>query len=196
MTGQFEQTLDDFQKDMKGSRVSIEQMLVVLNNRGFGPLILIPCLIEMLPTGMIPGVPSLCATLIILISAQIVMGRRYPWIPKRLRKKKFDHHQLNEGLDKIRPFVRWTDRRTKERWRFLASDPLERMAALAIIALALTMYPLEFVPFASSIPAFIISLFAIGFVVKDGLLLLIAWGIAIGGSFGIGYILYSLIFNS
>ena len=193
MTGQFEQTLNDFQSDVKGSRVSIEQMLVVLNNRGFGPLILIPCLIELLPTGMIPGVPSLCATLIILISAQIVLGRRYPWIPKKLRKKKFDHQKLDNGLDRIRPFVQWTDRRTRERWRFLTSDPSERLAALAIIALALTMYPLELVPFASSIPAFTIAMFAIGFVVKDGLLLLIAWCIALGGSVGIGYILHSLL---
>ncbi len=188
MAGQFEQTLNEFQNDMKGSRVSIKQMLVVLNNRGFGALLLIPCIIELLPTGAIPGVPSICATLIILLSLQILLGRRHPWVPRKIRDKEFDYKKLKRGLNKSRPFVKWIDRQTRQRWKFLASHPAERLASLSIISLALTIYPLELVPFASSIPSFIIALFAIGFLTKDGVLLLITWMLALGGGIGIGYV--------
>jgi hypothetical protein len=45
------------------------------------------------------------------------------------------------------------------------------IAALSII-LALTMIPLEMVPFAAAIPAFSIALFAVGLTANDGLLIL------------------------
>lgn len=193
MAGQFEQTLNEFEHDMKGSQVSIKQMLVVLNNRGFGALLLIPCIIELLPTGAIPGVPTICATLIILLSLQILLGKRHPWVPKKIQNRTFEYKKLKSGLNKSRPYIKWIDRQTRARWKFLASHSAERLASLSIITLALTIYPLELVPFASSIPSFIIALYAIGFLTKDGLLLMITWILALGGGIGIGYLIKSFL---
>lgn len=196
MAGQFEKTLNEFQHSMKGEKVSIKQMLIVLNNRGFGALLLFPCLIEILPTGAIPGVPSLCATIIILLSFEILLGKRHPWMPKPIRNKQFEYKKLKRGLNRARPYIKWIDNRTRERWSFLASHAAERLAALAIISLALAMYPLELVPFASSIPSCIIALFAIGFLTKDGVVLLIAWVLALGGGVAIGSMLNAFLFES
>ena len=193
MPGQFENTLRDFKNNIDGDMITIKQMLVVLNNRGFGALLLIPCLLELLPTGMLPGVPSFCATVIILLSLQILLGRRYPWLPKFIKSKKFSHEKLDRGLDKATPIVRWIDHKTAKRWKFLSSHPAERLASLSIIMLALTMYPLEFIPFASSIPSFIIALFAIGFLIKDGVLLMITWILSMGGGIAIGYMIKSFL---
>jgi len=195
MSGQFQKTLDEFQHDMKGNRISVKQMLVVLNNRGFGALLLIPCLIEILPTGVIPGVPSFCATLIILLSVQMLLGKRHPWVPKKIRNKTFDHQKIENGIGKARPVIKWIDHQTRERWRFLASHNAERLSALSIITLALTMYPLELVPFASSIPSIIIALFAIGYLTKDGILLLVAWVLSLSGGIAIGYIIKAFLFS-
>jgi hypothetical protein len=185
MAKNFEITLKAFQNDIEGNFISIRQMLAVMNNRGFGAVLIILCLIEMLPTGTIPGVPSLVATLIILTSLQILFGRHHPWVPDFIGKRRFSRARLEKGLNKTMPVVKWIDRRTHERWRFLISRPAERLSALMIIMLALTFYPLELVPFASSIPAFIISLFGISFITKDGLLSLITWVIALCGLIGI-----------
>ena len=194
MANNFELTLRDFKRDVRGEKISIQQMLVVLNNRGFGAVLLIVCLIEILPTGTIPGVPSFVATLIILLSGQMLFGRRHLWVPKFLGKKTISYYKMNKGLKKIMPFVRFVDCRTKERLTFLTSHNSERLSALAIIVLALTFYPLELIPFASSIPSSIIALFGISFITKDGLLTLITWIIALGGAIGIGLLLINYVF--
>jgi hypothetical protein len=193
MSGPFQQTLENFQKDIKGEKVSVEQMLQLLNNRGFGALLLLPCLIELFPTGIIPGVPSICATIIILLTVQILFGKRYPWMPPQIRNKKFDHKKINEGLDKAFPYIHWIDRKSRERFAIFSSTQGERLAALAIITLALTIYPLELIPFASSIPSFVIALFAIGFLTKDGIILSVAWILAAAAIIGIVYLLYTYL---
>ena len=193
MANNFELTLRDFKREVRGEQVSLKQMLVVLNNRGFGAVLIILCLVELLPTGSIPGVPSLIGTVIILMSAQIVVGRRHPWVPDFLGQKSISYEKLNKGLKKIMPVVRWVDGVTKERLSYLTSHSAERVSALAIIVLALTFYPLELVPFASSIPSFIIAMFGISFISKDGLLSLITWIIASCGTVGIGYILLNYV---
>lgn len=194
MANKFELTLRDFKRDVKGERVSIKDMLVVLNNRGFGGVLIILCLIELLPTGTIPGVPSLVATLIILVSGQILLGRRHLWVPKFLGQKTISYSKMDKGFKKIMPVVRWVDSWTRERWPILISHPAERLSALAIITLALSFYPLELVPFASSIPSFIIAMFGVSFITKDGLLSLLTWIIAGGGAISIGYILINYVF--
>tara|TARA_B100001750_G_C15513292_1_gene605177 strand:- start:555 stop:1139 length:585 start_codon:yes stop_codon:yes gene_type:complete len=193
MANNFELTLRDFKRDVKGEQISIRDMLIVLNNRGFGAVLLILCLIELLPTGSIPGVPSLVATLIILISSQILLGRRHLWVPTFLGRKTISYPKLNKGLRRVMPVVRWVDSWTKERLTVFTSHTGERLTALAIIILALSFYPLELIPFASSIPSFTIAVFGISFVTKDGLLSLIAWMIAGAGALGITYILLNYV---
>jgi hypothetical protein len=193
MTGQFEQTLNEFQKSIEGNQARLGNMLEVLNNRGFGALILIPCLIELFPTGMIPGVPSLCATIIILLSIQLAFGRRYPWIPDRFENKKFEASKIRKGIRKAKPIIRWIDRRSRPRWRGLINHTNERISSLFILCLALSMYPLELVPFASSIPALLISLIALSFITKDGILLITSWVLSAIGITVVIAIIYSTI---
>ena len=193
MSGPFQQTINEFRNDISGETVSVEKMLVALNNRGFGALLLIPCLIELLPTGVIPGVPSLCATMIILLTVQMAFGRRYPWLPQRLKNITVNRHKLEKGLDKAQPYIGWVDRQSRERLRFWVSYTGERLAAFLIIALALTIYPLEFIPFASSIPAFTIALFAIGIITKDGIIMMSAWILSLTAIIGITALIYNYL---
>jgi len=194
MPGKFEQTLEEFQTNIDDSnKVSIEKMLSVLNNRGFGALLIIPCLIELFPTGVIPGVPSFCATLIILFAVQIALGRRYPWVPKKIGHKNFKVDKIDKGLKQFKPVAKWIDRQSRKRWKWLMTHTTERISAIFIIGLAACIYPLELVPLASSIPSITILLFAISFITKDGLLLAGAWVVSILAFASIFYIIYTSI---
>ncbi len=193
MANEFQDTLEEFKNDIKGRKATVNEMLQILNNRGFGALLIIPCLIELLPTGVIPGVPTFCGVLIILIASQMVIGRHHLWLPKPIRTKKFKSRKIHDGLDHIFPYVHWVDRRSKARLYFLSSRIAERVAALAIITLALTFPALELIPFASSIPAFVILVFGVGFITKDGFILALAWGLFAIGSCGIAYIINSTL---
>ncbi len=64
--------------------VTIDELVQHFQSRGFGPLIMFPALIAGLPTGAFPGVPSIFGLCIALISLQLVWGKQYPWLPKKV----------------------------------------------------------------------------------------------------------------
>ena len=64
-----------------GSELSLVSVVETMQGRGFGPLLLAPTLMVLLPTGAIPGVPTLGALLIVLVAGQLVAGKRTPWVP-------------------------------------------------------------------------------------------------------------------
>lgn len=52
-------TLNIVKNDVKGRDIAFGDVAQSLNHRGFGPLLLAPALITILPTGAIPGVPAI-----------------------------------------------------------------------------------------------------------------------------------------
>ena len=59
-----------------GSELSLVSVVETMQGRGFGPLLLAPTLMVLLPTGAIPGVPTLSALLIMLVESLLV-GKRW-----------------------------------------------------------------------------------------------------------------------
>jgi len=63
-----------------------------------------------------------------------------------------------------------------------------RLSAVACILLALTVPPLELLPFASSAPMAAIAMFGLALLVHDGALMIAAWllaGMAVAFGFGL-----------
>lgn len=166
--------LDDLHDGFEEEEITLGEIVEHFRNRGFGPLLLVPALISILPTGAIPGVPAVCALLIILICVQLLFGKNHPWLPSRLRDFSFSKRKFEKGYRKARPFSRQFDRLLKRRLEFLTRETGSRIVALIAILLALIMIPLELVPFACAVPGLSIGLFAIGLSARDGLFTLLA----------------------
>lgn len=100
------ETLEDIferlEKDVTGSHASVGDIVASFERRGFGPLLLVPSLFLVLPTGAIPGAPLVCGIIIMLITIQIMLGFTHPWIPKRLKSITFDGEVLEKGLRKTK----------------------------------------------------------------------------------------------
>ena len=62
-------------------QVSLDQVLEAIGSRGFGPMVATVGFIAVAPTGAVPGVPSTCAVIILLLSVQIFLPRRLPCCP-------------------------------------------------------------------------------------------------------------------
>ena len=172
--------LDDLQQNFNEEEIQLGQIVESFENRGFGPLLLVPALIAVLPTGAIPGVPAVCALFIILISGQILVGKHHPWLPVRLRRFSFSKQRFETGYRKARPWSQRFDRLLSQRLEALTRETGTRIVALIAIGLALIMIPLELVPFACAVPGLSIALFAIGLSANDGLFTLLALLIAGG----------------
>ena len=65
---------------------------------------------------------------------------------------------------------------------------MQKVAAVMILLLCLTVPPLEFLPFASSAPMLAIAAFGLALTVRDGLLMLIATALSVAAiGFGTYY---------
>lgn len=174
--------LDSLDDKASKNRITLDNIVNSIGNRGYGPLILAAALIEILPTGAIPGVPTFMAMLIILFSGQMVAGRRSPWMPRKLRDRGIEREKFDQARKKAKPVTARIDRVLKPRLGGLVTPTAARLVGVTCILLAMTMPPLELVPFMSSIPAAAIAFFAVGLCARDGLVILLGFVVAALGS--------------
>lgn len=163
------ETLEAIKDDTNGSKIALEDVVESMQRRGFGPLLMGPALLTVLPTGAIPGIPALCAVMIILIAVQIVAGRTHPWLPSRLKNFKFSRKKYSRALEKARPFTQWVDQHTHRRFEFFTKDPAPRLVAFISLLLAVAIIPIGFIPMVPALLAAPIVFFGVGLTAKDGL---------------------------
>lgn len=154
-------------------RVSVGQMKSVFQRRGFGPLLLLPALILLLPTGAIPGMPLICGTIIAIISLQLMFGKAQPWLPARLERLSIKRGWLDKGAEKAMPYAKKVDRCSKSRLNILTSVAGLRFAAFICLLLGLLVIPLGAIPMAVTLPSVALFVISLGASAKDGLFLAI-----------------------
>lgn len=155
-------------------QVPIGDVVQAMGARSFGPFIMLPALIEISPLGAVPGVPTFLALVIAITAAQLLFGREHLWLPGFVRNRSAKSEKVLKAVDRLRPIAEWMDRWFHGRMKRFASGPFPRIAAACVIALAMTVPPLEFIPFASTAPMAAIAAFGLALIVRDGLLMLIA----------------------
>lgn len=170
--------------------VCVADLLKTFGQRSFGALLLVPSLIVVSPISGIPGVPTVTGVLISLIAIQMLLGRTTLWLPRSLLQRCIARRQLDRVIAFVRPGAAIADRLLEPRLMFLTQAPFNRLIAATCLATALTMPALEVVPFATSIVAAAIAVFALALIAHDGLLVVVAFLVA-GASlyFGLGALL-------
>src|SRR5690606_16809652 len=130
-----------------GDKVTIDDVVKALNHRGFGPLMMAPALLVILPTGAIPGVPAVAGITLCLVSAQIVFGRHYPWMPKRLKNFSLKRSKLVSAIERARPYTKRIDRYVRPRYKIFAHSLMQRLVATICFVLGIIMTLAGFIPF-------------------------------------------------
>ncbi len=171
------ETLDD---SNDGKTIHLQDIVDTFRSRGFGPLVTLPALLALLPTGGVPGVPTLCAIFIALIAVQQLFGRQSPWLPRKLRKRGISHDKLHRTVKRVRPWTQRIDKLLAQRLEIFLQPTARRLIAVLVIVLALGMIPLELLPFAAAMPALAITVIGLGMTADDGLLLLIGLLLTLG----------------
>lgn len=160
-------------------RVSVGDIAEAFGPRGVGPFIMIPALLEMTPVGSIPTVPTMIATLIGLFALQILVGRPCLWLPGFVRRRNIDGDRLERYADALRPVAARLDRWFHRRLPSFTGPKADKMAAVAILALCLTVPPLELFPMASTVPMAAIAALGLAMMVEDGMLMAIGFALAL-----------------
>lgn len=157
-----------------GDRVRVADVLDDFGARSFGPFIMIPALLEITPIGGLPGVPTALALFIALIASQLLLGRDHVWMPQFVQQRAVGSKKLHAAVRKLRGLANFLDRHSQGRLERLTRGPAMRLVALIILTLCCAVPPLEFLPFASSIPMLAIAILGLALTVRDGALLLAA----------------------
>ena len=162
------------------SKVSVGDIQKKVGQRGFGPFLFVPAIIEISPVGGIPGVPSMLALVVALFAFQLLFGRHHFWMPGFLAHRSVSGQKLEKGLNKIRPVVRWLDKVSNKRLGWATSKGFLRFIAMLCIVLATSVPPLELLPFASTAPFSAICLLGLGITTQDGAAILLGLALAVG----------------
>lgn len=159
--------------------VSFGNVLAAAGRRSFGPLLLLAGLIILAPlVGDIPGVPTLTGALVLLISAQLLLGRPHFWLPGWMLERSVAAGKLRKGIEWMRRPARFVDRFVKSRLTRFVEGIWVRVVAVISAAIALLTPVMEFVPFSANGAGAVLSVLGLALIARDGLLVLLAIGLA------------------
>lgn len=169
--------------------LSLGEILAQTSERGFSlviALVVLPFLFP-IPPGL-TGVPG-CACLI--LSLQMAMGRRSPWLPRKIATFKFPRWFALQLLQNLKRVTRILEKIVRPRLSRLAeSRYIWRLNGLCISWLAiLLILP---VPMTNPIPTVAILLLAVATLEADGLLMCISYVLTILITLLFGLIVYAI----
>lgn len=179
--------LEKVANDTSGDSTTINDVVAQFESRGFGPLLVAPALVAVLPTGAIPTVPSLCAITIASIVIQIVAGKKHPWLPNKLSKLEVSREKLKDSVERFKPYTKRVDKLFKPRLTFVTNSVGRRVVSVIAGLTALMMIPLELVPFAAALPGAAVIFLGVGLSTEDGLMSIVGMFISIIS----GYVIYT-----
>jgi hypothetical protein len=156
-------------EDADGDDVSIQSVLDAFAGRLFGPLLLVPGLVILTPLGGIPTVPTLIGAVVVLVAGQAIVGRTHPWLPRFIADRSVSQQKFISAMNKFKPWARWIDRLTRPRLEYLVTGRMKYGIAAICVLVALTMPPLELLPFAAIAPGAAITLLGLAITSHDGL---------------------------
>jgi len=153
--------------------LSIREIRDHMDERAFGLLILIltiPCLVPALY-----GVPQVLGVPIILLAAQILVGREEPWLPEGVLRRRVPKAWLDRMADFATKRMGWFERLSRPRLKWLACGPGERLAALFMILATLTIV----LPMTNTVPSVALALLSVGLIQRDGLFVALGSAVAV-----------------
>ncbi|HEY9735800.1 MAG TPA: exopolysaccharide biosynthesis protein [Trichocoleus sp.] len=171
-------------------RLTLSEILVETEERGFSLMIGLLVLPFLLP--LPPGFTTVLGGGSLLLSLQMALGRRSPWLPDRLARFQFPQKLAQQMLNPLKRLSRWLGRIARPRWSHITQHPqVWRINGLCISWLALLL--MSPVPMTNPIPTVGILAFVVATLEEDGLLLCVSYGLTglITAFFGvIGYLLW------
>jgi len=175
-------TLGDIVDDItKGGadeqEVEGRQILESVGQRSFGPILLVPGLLVLSPLSGVPGVPTIGAIVVLLITGQVLLGHQYFWVPEFILRRRISRERLTKARRFLAPIARFVDTFIKPRLLRLTRRPFNYVIAGACALLAVMMPPLEAIPLANVVTAAGISAFGLGLTTDDGVLVLLGFAL-------------------
>ena len=153
--------------------VTVSDVVDTLGRRSFGGLILIVAALLVLP-----GISFVAAFALIFIALQMAVGRRQPFLPKAILRRRIPADTLRAYCNRVLRGIEFVERFVRPRWFAMTLPPMPMVLGLAIVSLALAaLLP---VPFIQLLPAVVLLCLSLGLMERDRVL--IAIGLVLGAA--------------
>lgn len=152
--------------------LTLSHVLKTTSERGFSLVIGLLVLPFLFP--MPPGLTTILGSACLLLSIQMALGRRSPWLPRRVAQFQFPSRLAQQILNNLKRVTRFTERFVRPRLIKLAESMHIWQINGACITL-LTLLLMLPVPFTNPIPTVGILLFVVATLEADGLLMCIGY---------------------
>ncbi|NUH64700.1 exopolysaccharide biosynthesis protein [Sulfitobacter sp. S0837] len=175
-TGALTEVIEELKEASEGqNRVKVGALVDALDERGYGPALAVLPLTELTPVGGVPGYPTLLALTLATIVIRLLLGYEHFWLPNWLRRRTLKSDHVIKAVEWLKPVSNWIDSKLHKRLAPIAGRMGQRIACFVILGILLIVPPLEFVPFATSAPMIAVSIFGLGLLYRDGLLMLLGF---------------------
>jgi len=160
----------------EGGEVAAGELLLQLGDRSYGLLLLMLAVLSIVPN--VPGFSGIVGLALMAITAQLVVGRRVPWLPRFLQRRRLPVAKLHRAIGVAVRTLRWIERWCRPRFSLLVSTTAERIYGVVVLYLALLIaLP---IPVVGNIPpAIAITTLAFGLLEKDGIVVLAGLGLSL-----------------
>lgn len=176
-----EQLLDRLEEAREGQQeVSLGRLMDTIGRRSFSPLLLLIGVILVTPLSGIPGLPSTMGVAVFLLSIQMLLRRKYIWLPGWILRRSISEQKLSKSVRWMRRPARFIDRFLRHRLSVLVDGPASWPLALICLLLAITLPLLEPVPFAASSAGLALTCIGLAMIAHDGVFALIAYTTVLG----------------
>jgi hypothetical protein len=165
----FSQLLDHILEQHSGERLTLGELSARLRDRAWGGLLLIFAAFNLLP--LPPGTTTVTGLPLIVITAQLAVGRPRPWFPRKIDKRGVSTQTLARLSAKIAPWERRIEKIFKPRMPALTNHRAARVIGIVGLALSVTLWlP---IPLGNHMPALALTLFALALIYRDGVLVIL-----------------------
>lgn len=148
--------------------VYLRQLLRTLGDRGLASVLLLLTLPQLLPMPL--GVSNILALPIVLVAAQMAIGRHELWLPAWVLDRPIGRRWLLGACGRVVPLLRRVEYVIRPRLRGIWAPPGDRIVGLSctlIAAVSITPLPLT-----GWLPAAALVIIALGMLERDGLVVL------------------------
>jgi hypothetical protein len=162
--------LEEVLESLQGQDTTLGGLLEKIGERGFGLLFLLLALPAALPVPA-PGYATPFGIVMALLSVQMVLGRKAPWLPAFLARRTLSFSVVSFSIrqgGRVLGLVEWL---VRPRWSRLSRNRFF-LAAIAVVMLLMSLFMTLPIPLTNTAPSFVIFVLAAGILEEDGLVLL------------------------
>ncbi len=161
--------LESMRATFTADKIRVEAVLEAFHERGFGLLIFLFALPGVVPIPM-PGLNTLFAIPLIILTAQQTLGFHSIWMPERIRRAHIEHDLFHKIIDETLPYTEKLEYLFRPRLGFMTQGIWSRLIGFSGLIMATCgALPLLFV---NTAPAIGVAIMAIGVMMRDGLAVL------------------------